>query len=167
MPTRNWIGECDAVTASCMRNAAQQARKSLRGQAGNVPEVQGLPSLPVISTAPATLLTIYTDIASVWEQVNGLPAASVPAVTLPLRIPLTQDNALLQLDLAEFRARTEAFRSATESVRDKEATVAVHLGERNALHKQATETVKRYAALVRGLLPDGHPLLATIPTLTG
>jgi hypothetical protein len=56
---------------------------------------------------------------------------------------------------------------ATQVVRDGEVAVTVLIGERDVLHKQAASIVKSYAALVRGLLPDGHPLLKTIPTLTG
>ena len=37
----------------------------------------------------------------------------------------------------------------------------------NDLHDQAAALVKSYGAVAHALLPDGHPLLKTIPTLTG
>jgi hypothetical protein len=155
------------MTRGSVHSAARQARKSLVGQVGNVTEVKGLPALPVVSSAAAKLLQIYTDIANVWERVNGLPAASVPAARLPLRIPLTENDALVQLDLAGFQTRIETFRSAAEAVKDGEAAVTVKIRERDVLHKRAASLVKSYGSLVRGLLPAGHPLLSTIPTLTG
>ena len=137
---RNTLSEAQGVRNTARGSvhlAARQARKSLVGQAGNVAEVKGLPALPVVSSAAARLLGIYTDIANVWERVNGLPAASVPAARLPLRIPLTESDALVYLDLAGFQARIEVFRGAAEAVKDSEAAVTVKIGERDALHKQA------------------------------
>jgi hypothetical protein len=154
-------------TRNAVHTAAKQARKSLRGLAKNVPDVLGLANLPALTSAPAVLLEIYENIASVWEMVNGLPQASVPAAKLPLRLPLTENSALVQLTLAQFQERTEALRAAAESLAGAEATVRASLGTRNDLHDQAEAIVKDYGAAVRGLLPDGHPLLDTIPTLSG
>lgn len=154
-------------TRTVAQNAAKQARKSLRGLAKNVPDVLGLPDLPAATSAPATLLAVYTDIANVWERVNALPQASVPAAKLPLRIPLLEGNATVHLTQAEFVARVEALASAAESLASAESAVSVGLATRDDLHKQASTVVKDYAGVVRGVLPDGHPLLKTIPTLSG
>lgn len=147
--------------------AAKQARKSLRGVAKNAPEVRGLPNVPPVTSAPAVLIAALEDIADVWERINALPPAQVPAAHLPLRIPLTEHNALVQLTLPQFRARVEALGIVAQALAESEAAVRVGIGTRNDLHDQAAELVKSYGAVAHALLPDGHPLLKTIPTLTG
>ncbi|WP_309708312.1 hypothetical protein [Armatimonas sp.] len=167
--TRNALSTAQGVrdsTRKAAHTAGKQARKSLRGLAKNTPEVLGLPELPSVTTAPATLLALYDDIANIWERVNGLPQASVPAAKLPLRIPLMEDNALVQLTQAEFVARIEALRSAAQTLAELELSVSTGIGTRDGLHKQAATITKDYGAAVRGLLPTGHPLLKTIPTLS-
>ena len=147
--------------------AAKQARKSLRGLAKNVPEVLGLPTVPPVTSAPAVLLAALEDIADVWGRVNALPAARVPAAHLPLKIPLTENNALVSLTLEQFNTRLAALRSAAQVLTEAEDTVTVGIGTRDGLHDQAAEVVKSYGTVARSVLPDGHPLLKTIPTLTG
>ena len=158
-------GERDS-TRIAVHTAAKQARISLRGLAKNVPEVNGLPKLPTLTTAPATLLALYDDIANIWERVNGLPQASVPAAKLPLRIPLMEDNALVHVTHPEFVTRVEALRTAVQTLAELELNVSTGIGTRDRLHKQAATITKDYGAAVRGLLPTGHPLLKIIPTLS-
>ena len=152
---------------SAVYTAAKQARKSLRGLAQNAPDVQGLPDVPPGTSASPVLLAAGEDIANVWLRVNGLPQASVPAAHLPLRIPLTENNALVQLSQEQFVQHLERLRTVAEALEEAEASVTVGIGARDALHDQAAELVKRYATVVRGLLPEGHPLLKTVPKLTG
>lgn len=154
-------------TRSAAHEAAKQARKSLRGLAKNVPDVLGLPNLPGVTTAPASLLALYTDIANVWKRVNALPQASVPAAKLPLTIPLTENKILVQLTQAQFVARIAALTTATENLAAAEAAVSTVISQRDRYYGYARELVKDYAGAVRGLLPSDHALLKTIPTLSG
>ncbi len=107
------------------------------------------------------------DIADVWGRVNALPQASVPAARLPLKIPLTENNALVSLTLEQFNARLAALRTAAQALTQAEDAVTVGIGTRDGLHDQAAAVVKDYGIVARSVLPEGHPLLKTIPTLTG
>ena len=146
--------------------AAKQARKSLRGLAAPVPEVHGLPQVPPKTSSVAVFTAALDDIADVWERVNALPPAQVPAVRLPLRIPLEENHTPLLLAVAPFRDQIEALRTMAHSLAAAEAAVTVGISERDTLHEQAAAGIKSYGAVVRSLLHEGHPLLMTLPTLT-
>ncbi|MBB6053358.1 hypothetical protein [Armatimonas rosea] len=154
------------ATRRAAHTVAQQARLSLKGLAKNAPDLYGLPTLLAITSAPAVLLENYTDIASVWERVNALPQARVPAAKLPLRIPLEENNGIVHITLEQFRARIDALRAAADTLATAESTVTEGIVERKRLHEQAGTVVKDYAGVARGLLPAGHALLKTIPTLS-
>jgi hypothetical protein len=147
--------------------AGKQARKSLRGLAKNVPDVLGLPQVPAKTCAPAVLATALDDITDIWGRVNALPQASVPAAKLPLRIPLKEGETPILLTREQFQARTQTLRTCGQSLTEAEDAVRVGIVERDTLHDRAAEVIKDYGTVVRGLLYDGHPLLKTLPTLTG
>jgi hypothetical protein len=147
--------------------AAKQARRSLRGLAKNVPEVLGLPQVPPLTSAPAVLIAALDDIADVWARINGLPQASVPAVHLPLRVPLLEGETVVPLALAQFEAQITTLRTAAQALTEAEDAVTVGIGTRDGLHERAAERVKSYATVARSVLPEGHPLLKTVPKLTG
>ena len=127
----------------------------------------GLPTVPPVTSAPALFVAALEDIADVWGRVNALPQASVPAAHLPLKIPLTESNSLVSLTLEQFNARLAALRTAAQALTQAEDSVTVGIGTRDGLHDQAAAVVKDYGIVARSVLPEGHPLLKTISTLTG
>ena len=144
---------------------AQQARKTLKGLAGNTDAIGALPVLPSATTNPAKYLPVVRDIADIWARVNALPPAAVPAATLPLTIPLDNAGEILDKTLTEFTTAVEAYSDAVDSVASKGQESKEHRGQRDTLHTLARELLKLYAPTVRGKLPAGHALLKNLPKL--
>ena len=142
---------------------AKQARISLKGQAGNTDAIGALPRLPSATTNPATYLPVLEDIAQVWERINRLPAASVPAATLPLTIPLTENGEIVQKSLADFRAAIAALRATVDALAANAQTDKQQRAIRDELHQSARALLGLYPAAVKSRLPAGHALLKNLP----
>jgi hypothetical protein len=144
---------------------AKQARISLNGLAGNTDAIGSLPKLLTATSDPAKYLPVVRDIADTWARVNALPQAAVPAATLPLTIPIGDNETIVQKTRTEFVTAIDALATAVDDLAGNAMQAREQRARRDELHQMAREILKRYSPTVKAKLPAGHALVKNLPKL--
>ncbi len=145
----------------------KQARTSLKGQVARVPGAKAIPTLLPTGTDPQKYLQAARDLADLWGRVNALDPRKNVGVALPLTIPILSGEATLSVSDAQYIAAIDDYALAVQALVMARSAEELGKGVRDGLHKQVKAKLLLYPAAARGVLAEGDPLRATIPTLTG
>ncbi len=120
----------------------------------------GLPKMPPLGTDEANFLAPLTDAADRWRRINTDAQAKVISnFAGPLLLAEGYTLAQFETDIAALRSACRAHDMATSDAEDR-------LRRRDALLPALRERFNQYRKIARALIPEGHPLLATLPALS-
>ncbi len=138
------------------REKLAQYRAIVGGVLPGTPYVNTLPLLPRFSANQGIFLKAMDDMANGWSRIN---TDTIPGFTPPMLLAGGYTLATFTTDLAALRTAYVASTNAEDNSQQQRSV-------RNALLGPARARMIQYRSAVKGVLPAGSPLLATIPAVT-
>jgi hypothetical protein len=117
----------------------------------------GLPLLPAFSADEGKFLRPFLDALNLWKRINADTTLSGSARPLVLGGSYT---------VAEFEADVVALQAAYVASNDARRAAQAGRDKRDVLLAPIKNRMKQYRSVVQGILPEGHPLLRSLPVLT-
>lgn len=138
------------------RGRLAQFRATVSGVLPGTIYVRMLPTLPLFRAVESRFIRPLDDMSNIWDRIN---TDTIPGFTAPLLLSGGYALADFQSDLADLRAAYLAWTNAENGSLSARSS-------RNVLLPPARERMRQYRQAVKGALPPGHALLATVPALT-
>ncbi|WP_395142356.1 hypothetical protein [Armatimonas sp.] len=136
---------------------ADQFAKAVRAFAAGTPHEKALPKKPAYTAIESKFERPMRDSADLWKRIEA--DATLSSSVHPLVLAGGYTHAQFESDLvaltASFRALEAADRASREGRRRRDAPL-----------RGLRERVNQYRAAAQALLPEGHPLLTTLPVLS-
>ncbi len=148
-------GDRDVKKASSRARIAQY-RASVLGVLAGTPYANTLPKMPKFGVNAGTFMKALDDMANGWSRIN---TDVITGFTPPLLLAGGYT-------LATFNTDVTAMRTAFTTMTNAEDNSRQARSNRDVLLPLAKARMVQYRQAVKGILPPGSPLLATIPAVS-
>jgi len=141
-----------------MLDRMRQFNSIVRGHFQGTRYVRALGRIPNFTAAPGVWRVRMDDMQNLWTVINTNSPA-IPGFTPPLLLAAGYA-------VAGFTTDNNGLDAAFTAVSNSEQNDQQGRHQRDAVFAPVYNRMKQYRLSVRGILPAGHPLLASIPALT-